>query len=339
MKLASLNHGRDGQLVVVSQDLTLATYVHDIAPTLQFALDNWSILEQDLRHQYNLLNVGKVPNAFKFNPHDCHSPLPRAYQWADGSAYLNHVELVRQARGAEMPPEFWHDPLVYQGMSDGFLPPCADIEVGDIEWGADFEAEVAIVTDDVPQGLSADDAEPYIRLVMLVNDVSLRQLIPSELAKGFGFFQSKPASAFSPIALTPDELGEHWYNGKLHLPLQVSLNGQAFGAPNAGVDMQFSFHDLLAHCAKTRSLSAGTIIGSGTVSNRDPDAGCCCLAEKRVKEILAAGAATTPFLQYGDQVNIAMHDNHGKNLFGDICQAVVPVNTLKHSGNNDVTSG
>ncbi|WP_087025176.1 fumarylacetoacetate hydrolase family protein [Thaumasiovibrio subtropicus] len=323
MKLASLNHGRDGQLILVSRDHQSAMFVHDIAPTLQFALDNWHLVEQELQHQYELLNAGKAEIAFKFNPLDCHSPLPRAFQWADGSAYVNHIELVRKARGAEMPPSFWVNPLVYQGMSDGFLPPHGDIEMRNPEWGWDFEAELAIITDDVPIAVTADDAAQHIKLVMLVNDISLRNLIPDELAKGFGFFQSKPTSSFSPIAVTPDELGEHWSEGKLHLEMQVTLNGEHFGHPNAGQDMTFSFPQLIAHIAKSRALGAGTIIGSGTISNRDSSVGSCCLAEKRMLEKITHGEITTPFLQPGDHLSITMTPPDGAPLFGEINQRVI----------------
>ncbi|WP_413111801.1 fumarylacetoacetate hydrolase family protein [Thaumasiovibrio sp. DFM-14] len=323
MKFASLNHGRDGQLILVSKDHAFATYINDLAPNLQFALDNWSLLENDLQHQYKLLNMGKIPQCFKFDPTQCHSPLPRAFQWADGSAYVNHIELVRKARGADMPPSFWRDPLVYQGMSDGFLPPHADIPLLNEAWGLDFEAEVAVITDDVPLGTPACDAEQHIKLFMLVNDISLRNLIPTELAKGFGFFQSKPASAFSPIAVTPDELGTSWHDGKLHLELEVYLNQQLFGHPNAGKDMTFSFFDLLAHCAKTRALGAGTIIGSGTVSNVSANVGSCCLAEQRMLEKLNDGDIRTPFLGHGDHVRITMHDDQGMPIFGEINQTVI----------------
>ncbi len=321
MKLASLNHGRDGQLIIVSRDHQSAMFVHDIAPTLQFALDNWSLVENDLRHQYELLNSGKAEIVFKFNPLDCHSPLPRAFQWADGSAYVNHIELVRKARGAEMPPSFWTNPLVYQGMSDNFLPPNDNIEIVHPEWGWDFEAEVAVITDDVPMGISSENVEPHIKLIMIANDLSLRNLIPDELAKGFGFFQSKPTSSFSPIAVTPDELTHHWREGKLHLDMQVYLNGTIFGHPNAGVDMTFSFHQLISHVAKSRRLGAGTIIGSGTVSNKEQGRGSCCLAEKRMLEKVHTGTVTTPYLKAGDHVSITMMTPEGESVFGEIAHA------------------
>lgn len=324
MKLASLNSGRDGQLIVVSKDLTIAAHAHDIAPTLQFALDNWSIVERDLQHLYQNLNDRRVIDSFVFHPEKCMSPLPRAYQWADGSAYVNHVELVRKARGAEMPASFWTDPLVYQGMSDGFLNPEQDIEVADLSWGVDFEAEIAAITNDVPMGVKDHKAGQHIKLLMLVNDVSLRNLIPNELSKGFGFFQSKPSSAFSPVAVTPDELGNAWQDNKVHLPLHVWLNEEKFGQPNAGVDMTFHFGQLVSHVAKSRHLCAGTIIGSGTVSNKDRSVGSCCLAEKRMLEIIENGEASTPFMQYEDKVKIEMYDQAGHSIFGAIEQKVVP---------------
>src|SRR5215471_8680034 len=282
MKLASLKHGRDGRLVVVSRDLSLAIDVPHVAPTLQSALDDWDRIAPRLREISEHLNAGG--NGFAFKPEMCASPLPRAYQWADGSAYVTHVELLRKARGTELPPSFWTDPLMYQGGSDGFLGPADDIRVADEAWGIDLEGEVAAITGDVPYGCSVRQAESYIHLVMLANDVSLRNLIPSELAKGFGFFQSKPASAFSPIAVTPDELGHAWRDGRVHLPLLVEVNGARLGAPHAGTDMVFSFPQLIAHAAKTRSLAAGSILGSGTVSNKDRARGSACIAEKRMLE-------------------------------------------------------
>ncbi|EKP0279284.1 fumarylacetoacetate hydrolase family protein [Aeromonas bestiarum] len=323
MKLATLNNGkRDGALVVVSRDLSRAVRVASIAPTLQAALDEWAETEPKLAAVYQTLNDGACADAFPFDESECLSPLPRAYQWADGSAYVNHVELVRKARGAEMPESFWHDPLIYQGGSDCFLAPRGPIVMGSEEWGIDFESEVAIITDDVPMGTSPQAAAAHVKLLMLVNDVSLRNLIPGELAKGFGFFQSKPSSAFSPVAITPDELGSDWQEGKVHLPLETYLNGALFGAPNAGVDMTFNFHELVAHAAKTRPLGAGCIIGSGTVSNYDRSAGSSCLAELRMLEIIESGQATTPFLRFGDTVSIAMQDRNGMSLFGTILQKV-----------------
>lgn len=323
MKLATLNNGkRDGALVVVSRDLSRAVRVPSIAPTLQSALDEWAQTAPHLATVYQTLNDGTCADAFPFDESECLSPLPRAYQWADGSAYVNHVELVRKARGAEMPESFWHDPLIYQGGSDCFLAPRGPIVMGSEAWGIDFESEVAIITDDVPMGTSPEAAAAHVKLLMLVNDVSLRNLIPGELAKGFGFFQSKPSSAFSPVAITPDELGSDWQDGKVHLPLETHLNGALFGAPNAGVDMTFNFFELIAHAAKTRPLGAGCIIGSGTVSNYDRSAGSSCLAELRMLEIIESGQATTPFLCFGDTVSIAMQDRNGMSLFGTILQKV-----------------
>jgi fumarylacetoacetate (FAA) hydrolase len=320
MKLASLKGGRDGRLVVVSRDLSRAMEVPQIAATLQAALDSWDTTAPKLQIAYDVLNAGG--DSIPFDAAHCASPLPRAYQWADGSAYVTHVELVRKARGAEMPASFWTDPLMYQGGSDGFLGPMDDIVAGDEAWGIDLEGEVAVITGDVPYGCEAADAPRHIRLVMLCNDVSLRNLIPGELAKGFGFFHSKPASAFSPVAVTPDELGPAWQGSKLHRPLLVELNGHRFGAPDAGTDMVFSFADLIAHAAKTRALAAGTIIGSGTVSNKDRSVGSACIAERRMLETIEAGAPATPYLTFGDRVRIDMHDAEGHSIFGAIDQHV-----------------
>ncbi|WXL27556.1 fumarylacetoacetate hydrolase family protein [Ectopseudomonas mendocina] len=322
MKLASLNQGRDGVLVVVSRDLQRAVQVPTIAATLQAALDDWQHTRPKLEAVYERLNDGLEARAFGFDQQSCHSPLPRAYHWADGSAYVNHVELVRKARGAEMPESFWHDPLMYQGGADSFIPPHSPILMADEAWGIDLEAELAVVTDDVPMGVSAAEAAGHIQLLMLVNDVSLRNLIPGELAKGFGFYQSKPSSSFSPVAITPDELGEHWREGKVHRPLVSHINGTLFGRPDAGVDMTFNFPTLLAHAAKTRPLGSGTIIGSGTVSNYDRSAGSSCLAEKRMLEIIEQGEAQTPFLKFGDRLRIEMFDTAGNSLFGAIDQVV-----------------
>lgn len=324
MKLASLKttHCRDGELCVVSKDLTIAYCVPHIVPTLQMALENWMVFEQELRDVYDALNAGQLRDVFDFDTTLMNSPLPRAYQWADASAYVNHVELVRKARGAEMPANFWTDPLMYQGGSDAFLGPRDPILAADESYGIDFEAEVAIITGDVPMGVSAEIAGQSIRLFMLVNDVSLRNLIPNELAKGFGFFQSKPTSSFSPVAVTPDELAPHWDGLRLHLPLESYLNGELFGQPNAGIDMTFSFPDLIAHAAKTRALSAGSIIGSGTVSNLDRSKGSSCIAEKRMLEIIEKGKASTPFMQFGDTVRIEMSNEHGECVFGAIEQQV-----------------
>lgn len=326
MKLASLKtaRSRDGELCVVSQDLTIAYCVPHIVSTLQMALENWAIFEPELQAVYDALNARTLRDVFEFDTTLMDSPLPRSYQWADASAYVNHVELVRKARGAEMPENFWTDPLIYQGGSDGFLGPKDPILVSDESYGIDFEAEVAIITGDVPMGVPTEAAGQYIRLFMLVNDVSLRNLIPNELAKGFGFFQSKPASSFSPVAVTPDELIPHWDGLRLHLPLHSYLNGELFGQPNAGTDMTFSFPDLIAHAAKTRKLTAGSIIGSGTVSNIDRSKGSSCIAEMRMLETIAKGKATTPFMQFGDTIRIEMSNEHGLNIFGSIEQEVSP---------------
>jgi fumarylacetoacetate (FAA) hydrolase len=290
---------------------------------LQQALDDWEGLETPLRERASALESGVVPGELAFDPNEVAAPLPRAYQWIDGSAYVNHVELVRKARGAELPESFWSDPLVYQGGSDGLLGARQPIEVADPSWGVDYEAEVAVVTDDVPMGCTPDEAEARVRLLMLVNDVSLRNLIPGELAKGFGFFQSKPASAFSPVAVTPDELADVWREGRLHLPLISERNGTRVGAPEAGEDMTFDFGTLIAHAARTRQLCAGSIVGSGTVSNVDRSRGSSCLAEQRMLETLETGGPKTPFLQYGDRVRIEMLDAAGNSIFGAIDQEVV----------------
>jgi fumarylacetoacetate (FAA) hydrolase len=335
MKLASLKHGRDGRLVVVSNDLHWFTDAFLIAPTLQAALDDWERCEPRLRALAESLEHEAVPRG-RFHERDAASPLPRAYQWADGSAYVNHVALVRQARGAEMPESFWTDPLMYQGGSDGFLGPRDAIPLKDEAWGCDLEAEVIVVTGDVPQGVSRDEALSHIRLVGLVNDVSLRNLIPGELAKGFGFVQSKPASALSPVFVTPDELGDRWKDGKLSGELLVQLNGAEFGKADAGVDMTFDFGVLIAHLAKTRALIAGSIIGSGTVSNKDADGGpgkpvaegglgYSCIAEVRTVETILTGEAKTPFLKHGDTVRIEMLDDGRHTIFGAIEQTVAPV--------------
>jgi fumarylacetoacetate (FAA) hydrolase len=320
VKLASLNKGRDGCLLVVSRDLSRAVDVPNIALTLQAALDDWEMTAPRLQEVSDLLNHGH--GGFAFEPARCASPLPRAYQWADASAYVTHVELVRKARGAEMPASFWTDPLIYQGGSDGFLGPMQPIPASDEAWGIDLEGEVAVITDDVPYGCGTAQAEGRIRLVMLCNDVSLRNLVPAELAKGFGFFQSKPASSFSPVAVTFEELGEAWREGKLHLPLLVEINGVPLGKPNAGTDMTFSFPELISHAARTRSLAAGSIIGSGTVSNQDRSVGSACLAEKRMLEQINEGAPKTPFLRVGDRVRIEMMDAAGLSIFGAIDQYV-----------------
>ncbi len=323
MKLASLRHGRDGRLALVSRDLTHMLPVDNLVPTLQLALDSWAVAAPKLRDAYDALNAGKAGGALAYDPDKLASPLPRAYQWCDGSAYLNHVELVRKARGAVMPPEFLHDPLMYQGGSDDFLPPTADIPVADEAYGIDLEGEVAAITDDVPMGVSAQAAAGHIKLLMLVNDVSLRNLIPAELAKGFGFFHAKPSSAFSPVAVTPDELGDAWQDCKIKLPLHSHINGQWFGSPNAGDDMQFSLAQLVAHAARTRNLRAGAIVGSGTVSNFDATRGFSCLAEIRMIETINEGKPKTGFLKFGDRVRIEMKDANGASIFGAIEQKVV----------------
>lgn len=323
MKLASLKSGRDGELILVSRDLQTAVKASDIAPTLQSALENWADVEPALQARYQALNAGDCRDSFPFSESDVAAPLPRAYQWLDGSAYVNHVELVRKARGAEMPENFWTDPLMYQGGSDRFLGPRDDIIAVSEDHGIDFESEIAVICDDVPMGTDAAAAGQHIRLLMLVNDVSLRNLIPAEIAKGFGFMQSKPASSFSPVAVTPDELGEAWSDGKVHLPLVTHLNDKLFGQPNAGIDMTFNFPSLIAHAAKTRQLSAGSIIGSGTISNTDRSAGSSCLAEKRMLEVIANGKAETAFMQFGDRVRIEMFDEDGDSIFGAIDQRVV----------------
>jgi len=333
MKLASLKHGRDGKLIVVSRDLSRMTEASGIAATLQAALDDWNAALPRLRGLYESLNSGAV-EGHPFVEADCASPLPRAFQWADGSAYVNHVELVRRARGAEMPASFWTDPLMYQGGSDTFLDPRGDIAVPQTEgWGVDFEAEIAVITDDVPMAVAADQAGSHIKLLMLVNDVSLRGLIPGELGKGFGFFQSKPSSAFSPVCVTPEELGDAWSGNKLHGALVSHFNGALFGKPDAGVDMTFDFSQLIAHAAKSRPLGAGAVIGSGTVSNKLNDGpgkpvaeggvGYSCIAEIRMIETIEDGAPSTPFMQYGDHIRIEMLDDSGKSIFGAIDQTVV----------------
>jgi fumarylacetoacetate (FAA) hydrolase len=324
VKLATLGNGkRDGQLVVVSRDLTRAVAVPQIAPTLQAALDDWSRTSRALQEVANALEAGKAQGAGAFDPVRTLAPLPRAYHWVDGSAYVNHVELVRKARGAEMPESFWTDPLVYQGGSDDFIGARASVPVPSTEFGIDLEGELAVVTDDVPMGTSRDQAREHIKLVMLVNDWSLRNLIPAELAKGFGFYQSKPATAFSPVAVTPDELGDAWDGGKVNLPLTVHINDELFGQPQAGIDMTFDFPRLIEHITKTRNAGAGTIIGSGTISNYDRSRGSACLAERRTLELIEQGKPVTPFLKFGDRVRIEMFDAAGHSIFGAIDQQVV----------------
>lgn len=319
MKLASLKaSSRDGELVVVDAGLERCLRVPDIAPNLQYALDHWPACAPHLAACAERLDKGGSGEPLDINA--LHAPLPRAYQWLDASAYVNHVELLRKARGASLPERFWTDPLMYQGASDSLLGPRDPIVMANVEWGIDFEAEVAIITDAVPMGISADAAAAHIKLFMLVNDVSLRHLVPAELEKGFGFVQAKPASAFSPTAISADELGAAWDGRKLHLPLCSRLNGRLIGQPQAGEDMVFDFPVLIAHAAKTRPLAAGTIIGSGTVSNRDRSRGSSCLAEVRMLELIEHGAITTAFMAYGDEVEIEMRDDAGRNLFGSIRQ-------------------
>lgn len=325
MKLATLkNDARDGTLLVVSRDLKSAVNVEGIVPTLQLALENWRGVHNELDQVYALLNAGQARDAVALDISKLAAPLPRAYQWLDGSAYVNHVELVRKSRGVEMPESFWTDPLMYQGASDNMLGACDDIALADEAWGIDFEAEIAVVTDDVPMGLSTEKAGEHIKLIMLVNDVSLRYLAMPEIAKGFGFLQSKPASAFSPVAVTPDELGADWKEGRVHRPLLTHYNDTLFGQPDAGTDMVFAFPQLVAHAAKTRALIAGTIVGSGTVSNRDRSLGSSCIVERRTIEKLDSGASTTPFMKFGDRVKIEMLDTRGQSIFGAIDQKIVP---------------
>ena len=323
MKLASLKTGaRDGQLVVVDGALANCVAVPQIAPTLQSALDDWAQAEPRLRAVAAALDGNGHPQARPFELGHCAAPLPRAYHWADGSAYVNHIALVRKSRGADLPPSYWQDPLIYQGGSDDLLGPCDAARFVSEAHGIDLEAEVAVVTDDVPMASSVEDCATHVRLIMLANDWSLRGLIPGELAKGFGFYQSKPATAFSPVAVTPEELGHAWRDGKVHLPLLSHINGKLFGRPNAGVDMTFSFFQIIAHAARTRRLGAGSIIGSGTVSNLERAAGSACLIERRTLEQLEHGAPLTPYLSFGDRVRIEMLDDAGKTIFGALDQQV-----------------
>ncbi|MBL4801167.1 MAG: fumarylacetoacetate hydrolase family protein [Emcibacter sp.] len=321
MKLASLKHGRDGQLVVVSKDLSVYVSASDVAPTMQAALDDWATNEGKLRAIYDELQAGTLTGT-PFDPAACAAPLPRSYHWVDGSAYVTHVELVRKARGADLPESFWSDPLVYMGASDAFIGPRDDIDVESEDWGIDFEAEVAVITDDVPAGVTVENAKGHIKLLAILNDVSLRNLIPGELVKQFGFYQSKPWTSFSPVFVTPDELGDAWDGTKVSLPLHAILNGVTVGKPNAGVDMTFDFTQLINHVAKSRSLVAGTVIGSGTVSNKGSADGSCCLAEVRCLETIADGKPSTPFMSFGDRVEIDMFDAQGNTIFGRIDQQV-----------------
>ena len=323
MKLASIdNKTRDGQLVVVNKELTKAVAVSEITLTMQAAIDNWTETEPKLKAVYENLNADKVEDAFDFSSVRILAPLPRAYHWADGSAYVTHVELVRKARNAELPESFWTDPLMYMGASDAFIGANDDIEIEDEAWGIDFESEVAVITDDVPPGTNSQDALNHIKLITIINDVSLRNLIPNELSKQFGFYQSKPWTSFAPVAVTPDELEGDWKEGKLHLPLYSTLNGKLIGSPNAGVDMTFNFGQLIAHASKTRSLMAGTVIGSGTVANQGSPDGSSCLAEVRCLEIVKDGKASTPFMSFGDRIEVEMKDKEGKSIFGKINQVV-----------------
>ncbi len=335
MKLATYRDGsRDGQLVVVSRDLGMAHYATGIAARLQQALDDWSFVSPQLQDLYDQLNNGKARHAFPFDPTQCMGPLPRAYQWADGSAYINHVELVRAARTSEVPPSFYTDPLMYQGGSDDFLGPCDDIVVPTEDYGIDFEAEVAVVTGDVPMGATPEQALDGIRLVLLANDVSLRNLIPAELAKGFGFFQSKPATAFSPVAVTLDELGVAWDQGRLNLTMQSTWNGRKVGMCDAGPEMTFHFGQLIAHIGKTRNVRAGSIVGSGTVSNKgvagasgktEWPKGYSCIAERRAIETIQDGKPSTEFMKFGDTIRIEMKGRDGQSIFGAIDQKVAPL--------------
>ena len=322
MKLASLKSGRDGELVVVSRDLTRAVAATDIAPTLQAAMDDWARCEPRLQALFNNLQAGWVEGEFAFDTSRAAAPLPRCYHWADGSAYVTHVELVRKARGAELPESFWSDPLIYMGASDAFIGANEDVLVESEDWGIDFEAEVVVFTDDVPAGIKAQAARQHIKLIALVNDVSLRNLIPAELAKQFGFYQSKPQTSFTPVAVTPDELGDAWDGAKLHLPMLCTLNGRKVGSPNAGVDMTFDFGQLIQHAAKSRALVAGTVIGSGTVANQGSPDGSCCLAEVRCLETIADGKPSTPFMSFGDRIEIEMKNGAGESVFGKIDQRV-----------------
>jgi fumarylacetoacetate (FAA) hydrolase len=324
MKLASLKEGgRDGTLIVVNRELTRGVRVGTIAPTMQRALDDWANVVPKLRELADRLRDDKAVGSFELETTALAAPLPRAFQWADGSAYVVHVELVRKARGVEMPPSFWTDPLMYQGGSDSFIGCNDEIEMADEAWGIDFEGEIGVITDDVPMGISPEAARKHIRLVTILNDVSLRNLIVTELAKGFGFFHGKPATAFAPVAVTPDELGDAWDGGKLNLPLVSTYNGKEFGHPNAATDLTFDFGQLIAHAAKTRYLEAGTVVGSGTVANRDASVGCSCIAERRVRETIDSGKPSTPFMKFGDRIRIEMKDRAGHSIFGAIDQKVV----------------
>ena len=323
MKLASIeNKTRDGKLVVVNRDLTKAVEVSQIAPTMQFALDNWHDVEEKLKQVYDDLNNGNISNTIDFSEAKKMAPIPRAYHWADGSAYVTHVELVRKARNAELPESFWTDPLMYMGASDAFIGANDDIEIEDEAWGIDFESEVAVITDDVPAGINPIDAIKHIKFVTLINDVSLSNLMPNELSKQFGFYQSKPWTSFAPVIVSVDELKDEFVDGKLNLPLISILNGKVFGTPNAGIDMTFNFGQLISHAAKTRSLMAGTIIGSGTVANQGSPTGSSCIAEVRCLETIKDGKPSTAFMKFGDRIEIEMKNAIGESLFGKINQKV-----------------
>ncbi len=326
MKLATYKDGsRDGQLVVVSRDLSTAHYATGIASKMQQVLDDWNFISPQLQDLYETLNNGKARHAFPFEPTQCMAPLPRAYQWVDGSAFINHVELVRKARNAEVPETFYTDPLMYQGGSDDFIGPHDDVVAASEAFGIDFEAEIAVITADVGMGTNATQAIDSIRLVMLANDVSLRNLIPTELAKGFGFVQSKPATAFSPVAVTIDELGDAWQGGRLHMTLQSTWNGRKVGMCEAGPEMTFHFGQLIAHICKTRNVRAGSVIGSGTVSNKDWTHGYSCIAEKRAIETIEGGAPVTEFMKFGDTIRIEAKAKDGQSVFGAIEQKIAPL--------------
>ncbi|GGX07494.1 fumarylacetoacetate hydrolase family protein [Aquimarina muelleri] len=323
MKLATIkNDTRDGQLVVVNRDLTKAIRVSEVSKTLQEAIDNWDTIAPKLEKIYQQLQNGTASNTFDFDPTQAMAAIPRAYHWADGSAYVTHVELVRKARNAELPETFWTDPLIYMGASDAFIGANDDIKIENEDWGIDFESEVAVITDDVPAGVSVKNAQKHIKLIAIINDVSLRNLIPNELSKQFGFYQSKPWTSFAPVVVTPDELGNSWSDTKVHLPLISTLNSKIIGSPNAGIDMTFNFAQLIAHAAKTRSLMAGSIIGSGTVANQGSPNGSSCLAEVRCLEIIKNGKASTPFMSFGDRIEIEMKNETGNSIFGKIDQTV-----------------
>ena len=323
MKLASLKEGgRDGTLVVVNRAMSRAVKVPHIAPTMQAALDNWAETEPSLIEVFNHLQAGSVEGAFNFDPKQLAAPLPRSYHWADGSAYVTHVEMVRKARGAELPESFWTDPLMYMGASDVFLGPCDDVPMENEDWGIDFEAEVAVFTDDVPAGIRPEQAKAHIKLITIINDVSLRNLIPAELAKQFGFYQSKPHTSFAPVAVTPDELGDTWDGGKIHLPLHSTMNSIKLGSPNAGVDNTFDLPRLISHAAKSRPLMAGAVVGSGTVSNVGSKDGSSCISEIRCLETIANGKPTTEFMKFGDRIEIEMFDKTGVSIFGKIDQVI-----------------